>query len=170
MELFILAGAIALLGLALAAVRLLAGEASDTLKVTSKTSYNYTRKKYFLTKSEKDFYDKLVATLGSECAIFAQVHLSSILDHQVKGQNWKAALSHIQRKSVDFLICDKQYLSPKVVIELDDATHSRPDRLERDEIVNNLLHNAGIACLRVPYQDVNNLNQIVSEIRKYLVA
>src|SRR5690606_2033972 len=168
MELFILAGAIAVFGLALGGINTLVEGSDAAVRVSNKPSYNYTKKKYFLTKSEKDFYDNLMSRIGNECVIFAQVHLSSILDHQVKGQSWKAALSHIQRKSVDFLICDKRYLSPLLVIELDDTSHSRPDRMERDEIVNNLLRASGTPCLRVSYQEASNIDQVASEIRKYL--
>lgn len=141
---------------------------SNTEKPSTPTKYQYQRKKYFLTKAEKDFYDKLAASVGNECVIFAQVHLSSILDHEVNGQSWKGALSHIQRKSVDFLICDKKYLSPKIVIELDDYTHSWKHRQERDEIVNTLLQNSGIKILRISPQDAQNIEQITSEIRKAL--
>lgn len=133
------------------------------------TNYQYRRKQYFLTRTEKDFYDRLNASVGSECVIFAQVHLSSILDHEVDGQSWKGALSHIQRKSVDFLICDKKYLSPKIVIELDDYTHSWKHRQERDEVVNTLLQRSGINFLRISPQDAQNIEKITSEVRKVLV-
>lgn len=47
------------------------------------------------------------------------------MDHKIKGQNWQGALSHIDRKSVDIVLCDKNYIAPKLVIELDDKSHER---------------------------------------------
>lgn len=169
MELFGLAVFLIIVALAAGVVKGLLKDSSHlSTDESSKTNYQYQRKQYFLTKTEKDFYDKLADSVGNECVIFAQVHLSSILDHEINGQSWKGALSHIQRKSVDFLICDKKYLSPKIVIELDDYTHSWKHRQERDEVVNTLLQKSGINFLRVSSQDAQNIEKITSEIRKAL--
>lgn len=130
--------------------------------------YKYRRRNYFLTKTEKEFYDSLTLAIGQECRVFPQVHLSSILDHEVKGQSWKGALSHIQRKSVDFLVCDNTYLSPKLVIELDDPSHERSDRKERDGIVEKILNEAGVPLLRLRHNEPWNMEQVVSKIKESL--
>src|SRR3989344_3033117 len=80
--------------------------------------YKYKRKGFFLTRAEHECFDALVAAIGNDYLIFAQVHLPTLLDNKVVGQNWRAALAHINRKSVDFVLCDKAYLSPKLAIEL----------------------------------------------------
>ncbi|MFH1246176.1 MAG: DUF2726 domain-containing protein [Candidatus Liptonbacteria bacterium] len=86
--------------------------------------------------------------VGNEYRIFAQVHLSTLVDNKIVGQNWLAAFRHISEKSVDFVLCDKAYLSAKLVIELDDKTHERPERQERDREVERILKEAGIPLLR----------------------
>ena len=55
--------------------------------------------------------------------MFPQVHLSALLDHKVKGQDWRIAFRHINGKSVDYVLCDKATLQPVYAIELDDYTH-----------------------------------------------
>jgi very-short-patch-repair endonuclease len=50
---------------------------------------------------------------------------------------------------VDFVVCDPATLRPRVVIELDEPTHARPERQERDEVVEALLEKAGLAYVRV---------------------
>lgn len=119
-----------------------------------KPKYLYNRKQFFMTRAEHGFYKTLLEAVGDRYFIFAQVHLPTLLDHKVHGQNWHAAFAHINRKSVDFVLCDKDYISPKLAIELDDSSHERPDRQERDRIVENILENAGVPLLRVK----NNLN------------
>lgn len=134
---------------------ILAGIAAFFVSLTSseekaeKAKYQYTAKRSIMTAAEQDFYNALGMAVGQEYRIFARVSLGSILDEKVKGQNWKAARSHINRKSVDFLLCDKEYLSPKLAIELDDKTHEREDRVERDIEVERILKAAGIPLLRV---------------------
>lgn len=114
-----------------------------------KSPYQYLAKKLFLTRAEHECYDALIAAVGNEYHIFAQVHLGSILDETVRGQNWKAARSHIDRKSIDFLLCDKNYISPKLAIELDDKSHQLPQRQIRDTEVERILREAGIPLLRL---------------------
>jgi len=114
-----------------------------------KPKYRYNRKQFFLTRAEHECYDALIAAVGDKYHIFAQVHLPTILDNKVKGQDWRAALAHINRKSVDFVLCDKVYISPKLAIELDDKSHERPDRQERDQEVERILADAGIPLLRL---------------------
>ena len=114
-----------------------------------KAKYRYNRKNFFLTRAEHECYDALIEAVGQEYRIFAQVHLPTLVDHTIRGQDWRAALAHINRKSVDFVLCDKPYLSPKLAIELDDKSHERPDRQERDREVERILHQAGVPLLRL---------------------
>lgn len=114
-----------------------------------KPKYEYKRRAFFMTKAEHEFYDTLSKAVGNEYLIFAQVHLPTLLDNKVVGQNWRGAFRHISEKSVDFVLCDKVYISPKLAIELDDRTHERPERQERDHEVERMLKNAGMPLLRL---------------------
>ncbi len=50
----------------------------------------------------------------------------------------------IDRKHVDFVLCDPHTMRPLVGIELDDATHGRVSRQARDEFVDEVLAAAGL--------------------------
>ncbi len=132
--------------------------------VEEKVKYYYTRKNFFMTKAEHGCYDALVEAVGSDYRIFAQVHLPTLVDHTIRGQDWRAALAHINRKSVDFVLCDKAYLSPKLAIELDDKSHERADRQERDREVECILREAGLPLLRVPNHSNLDPNKLKEEI------
>lgn len=146
MNLYIIAGIIVALVIGLAILKAIV-EGSDDQHERPK--YRYARKQFFLTRAEHEFYDALIAAVGDKYHVFAQVHLPTILDNKVKGQDWRAALAHINRKSVDFVLCDKAYISPKLAIELDDKSHERPDRQERDKEVERILADAGVQLLRI---------------------
>ena len=122
-----------------------------------KSLYKYTRKEFFISRPEHEFFDILVEILGSKYHIFTQVHLPTILDHKIKGQTWKAAFSHINGKSVDFVICDKAYIKPLLAIELDDKSHDRLGRIERDSEVERMLQEAGMPLLR--FENHGNFNK-----------
>ncbi len=146
MNLYILAGIFIALVVVLTGLKVFLEDENDEKE---KPKYRYTRKQFFLTRAEHECYDALVAAVGEKYHIFAQVHLPTILDNKAKGQNWRAALAHINRKSVDFVLCDKAYISPKLAIELDDKSHERPDRQERDREVERILSDAGVPLLRL---------------------
>lgn len=136
--------------------------------VEEKAKYRYNRKNFFLTRAEHECYDTLVEAVGAEYRIFAQVHLPTLVDHTVRGQDWRAALAHINRKSVDFVLCDKAYLSPKLAIELDDKSHERPDRQERDHEVERILREAGIPLLRLENHGNFNSSDLARRIQESL--
>ncbi len=121
-----------------------------------KIEFKYKKKDSILTKPEMDFYREISSVLSEKYVLLPQVHLSSILEHKIAGQNWKSALNHIQRKSVDFVIFEKQNLEPKIVIEVDDSSHEREDRIERDGIVKEIFELAGLIFLRTGYRSLNN--------------
>ena len=61
-------------------------------------------------------------------------------------------LNKILAKHIDFVLCDPGNLQPIVCIELDDPSHNRPERIERDVFVNKAFESAGIPLLRIPTQ------------------
>ena len=89
--------------------------------------------------------------------VVPQVHLSALLNHKVKGQNWKGAFQHINGKSVDFVLLSKENAKPICAIELDDSSHDRNDRLSRDEEVERIFKQAKIPLAR--FRNINNLSR-----------
>ena len=69
--------------------------------------YQYKQKDFFMSRAEHECYDALVTAVGDRYHVFPQVHLPSIIDNKVVGQNWNGAFRHISQKSVDFVLCDK---------------------------------------------------------------
>jgi very-short-patch-repair endonuclease len=114
----------------------------------SKSPYNYKKKDFIMSRAEHEFFDILVEVVGNQYYVFPQIHLSTILDNKVVGQNWRGAFRHIDEKSVDFVICDKAYIKPILAIELDDRTHEREDRKGRDGEVERILNESGLVLLR----------------------
>lgn len=130
----------------------------------SKKVYSYKLKLFLLSKPEHELFDLLVQNFGDKFHIFPQVHLSSIFDHKIKGQNWWGAFSHINRKSIDFLFCDKAYIKPILGIELDDSSHNRLDRIERDKEVVSIFQTSGLPLLRFENHGKFDHQEIIGKI------
>lgn len=145
----IIFGIVIVLAIIVAAGSAFSGGGANSRKKREKPKYRYQKQKFFMSKTEHECYKALTKALGADFYIFAQVHLSTIVDHKVKGQSWKGAFSHINQKSVDFVVCNKEYISPVLAVELDDSTHGRPDRQKRDVEVERILEDANVPLLRI---------------------
>ena len=121
-----------------------------------------------MTKGENEFFQVLTKILQNKYYIFPQIHLTTFLEHKVMGQTWKGAKAHIDRLSVDYVICDKKYLSPMIAIELDDSTHNRGDRIVRDTEVERILQEAKVPLIRIPYTDRFKEEEIKEKVSQYL--
>lgn len=141
---------------------------SKTSINASKKGYKYKRKDFFMSRAEHECYDTLIVAVGGKYYVFPQVHLPTLIDNKVVGQNWKGAFSHISQKSVDFVLCDKLYISPKLAIELDDKTHERQDRIDRDGIVERIFKDAGLPLLRLENRGRFNPTELLEKINTVL--
>ena len=116
---------------------------------SAKNIYNYRAKSKIMTSAEMRFHTKLLEVFtDNRYYVYPQVHLATFLEHKIKGQNWKGAFLHINGKSIDFLIVRKDNLSVVCAIELDDYTHDRVDRIERDKEIERIFEQAKIPLIR----------------------
>lgn len=72
------------------------------------------------------------------------------VDKQQWGPQWQAQFNRISRKHVDFVILEKSSSAILGIIELDDSSHQRLDRQNRDRFVDRALERAGIPILHYP--------------------
>ena len=109
-----------------------------------------------MTKTEQSFYRFLYETFSDEYLIFPQVHLSALVATKDIGKRAWAAFMHVNGKSVDYVLCDRETLLTVCAIELDDWTHSWKSRIRRDREVERLLSEAGVPMVRI--KDPANVN------------
>lgn len=125
----------------------------------------YDLQQSLLTPTEEVFYEILKEVVGDSYQIIPQVQLSKIM--KVRDSNFNYTNYHdfnqINKKSIDFVLYD-QSLKAYLAIELDDYTHSRPDRIRRDEFVGKIMSEAGLRLLRVPVSPHYDLRKLKSEI------
>ncbi len=133
----------------------LSSHSNNKKKVFKNNIYHYAAKSSLMSKTEDDFFVKLERVVNERYYVFPQVHLSAILDHRVKGQEWKYAFSHINGKSVDYVLCSRATLKPTYAIELDDYTHDQPNRRERDLEVERIFDAANLPLVRFRNKDVS---------------
>lgn len=137
----------------------------DTQKLAGK-QYYYGRKKAVMTDRELGFYRRLEKIVADKYYIFPQMHLSAMMFNKTGGRYRRIAFQRINRTSVDFVLCDKDTLSPVYAIELDDRTHDTELRMKRDLGVEMMLEGVGIPLVR--FRNVERMadDEIVEKLRE----
>ena len=100
----------------------------------------YERKPFLFDNiSEFNLYKILLELFGDKYHIFPQVNYSHLI--QPRKSTWEEERRHrsrIDRKSADFIFCDKERVVPKLIIELDGSVHNFKSKQTRDEFINEL--------------------------------
>lgn len=123
------------------------------LSKTEEDALKYFNKKasIFDTKTEAGMYKILPELYGDKFYIFAQVNLTHFIEPNVSFdyRERMRLRSRIDRKSIDFLLCNKEHAAPQLVIELDGGSHSTPRRMDRDGLVDSMMAEAGMPILHL---------------------
>ena len=111
----------------------------------------YHLKPDFLSPAELNLYHVLRSVVGGRAAVLAKVLLGDLFYPKTGDRTENTQYRNkIDRKHVDFLLCEPQTMRPLAGIELDDASHSRADREERDRFVERVYQAARLPLVRIP--------------------
>lgn len=125
----------------------------------------YIKKNYFFSVAEVKFYDLLKEILGDKYLIFPKVRISDLVQPKY-GKEKYIYFNKIKSKHVDFLVCDKNPVKSKVIIELDDSSHDKRNRQERDEFVDEVFANVGIPIAHVRVRQEYKKEEIIKQIQE----
>lgn len=123
-----------------------------------KTPSNLHIKRQFLTHHERAFYKKLDTIINGRFKIMCQVRLVYVVAINPKYRVGKIGLAYFRRISqwhCDFVLIDNDF-NVICVIELDDNSHNRADRIKRDNYFNLVFNQAGMRLLR--FKNIKDIN------------
>jgi very-short-patch-repair endonuclease len=132
----------------------------------------FASRELLFTPEERSFLGVLEQALDSRYRVFGKVRLGDIIK-PAKGLDAgrrTATQNRINQKHLDFVICTANKLALVGVLELDDRSHGRPDRGERDEFVDRALASAGIPLLRFPARQGYALQEVRTKLEELMRA
>ena len=101
-----------------------------------------------MTKNELAFYKALLPIATSKnLAVFSKVRIADLLEPIEGSSSWQTAFNKISAKHVDFVLCETNHIRPLLAIELDDNSHQRADRDNRDIFVDKAFASAGLPII-----------------------
>jgi len=130
--------------------------------------YNYVEKSNLLSPPELIFFNILRKAVRDNETVFAKVRQADILEvkGEKRGTNFWKAFNKISQKHVDFVICDNKTSKPLIVIELNDKSHLRQDRIIRDTELRDALKKTSIRLVEIPVSSsftVENIQKSIYE-------
>ena len=125
---------------------------------------NYKIKEEFITENELKLY-KVLKKVAYELKldIFTQVALNRILEINNRRKQQQLR-NRIDRKSIDFVLYDEKTKKIVCCIELDDSTHEREERIERDLFLDKIFKDT-IKLIRIKVQNYYDYNKILNMIK-----
>lgn len=113
-------------------------------------TYPYFKNTALLTPAEISFRHTLKMVVGNTYEINSKVRLADLISvHKgLSKSEWSKSFNQIKAKHLDFVLIDKETTEILCVIELDDATHNKPERHKRDNFLDAALKSANLPLLR----------------------
>lgn len=130
-------------------------------------SFPYHLRDHFLSPAEHSFYLVLKQAVADWALVCPKVSLGDVFYVRSSDASlFRTYTNRIDRKHVDFLLCDPKTLKPMAGIELDDKSHRREDRQERDQFVEHVFAAAQLPLVRLSAKhgySVQALTQILRQ-------
>lgn len=103
-----------------------------------------------LTPREQAFYFILESICQrNEWKLLVKLRLADIVTVRKGTDGYMSFFNRVKAKHTDFVICDPKTMEILAGVELDDPSHIRADRAERDEFVDRVYEAAGIPLIHV---------------------
>lgn len=123
------------------------------------------RKKYLLTKNEYSFLQKLKSVAKeNNLNILCKIRLADLIEPlpNKNKSEWYTEFNKIKSKHIDFVLVTEN-MKVVMLIELEDSSHSKSDRIERDNFINSTLKQVGYNLICV-YNNSEAVNIIESAL------
>jgi Protein of unknown function (DUF2726)/Topoisomerase DNA binding C4 zinc finger len=138
-------------------------------KAPDQLEYPYSIRDDFLSPAEHSFFMVLKSVVSDSAWISIKVGLGDLFYAKSSdGSKYRTYTNKIDRKHVDFLLCDPKTVHPIVGLELDDKSHQRSDRQARDEFVENVFRAAKLPLVRIPVKHSYSVKELQEILKPYL--
>jgi hypothetical protein len=140
------------------------------LKVRSKREpeYPYRKADSLFSPAERSFFGVLEKAAGGKYRVLGKIRLADVISPKggLSRSDRQKAFNRIVSKHIDFALCKRDDLSLLCAIELDDSSHKRRDREDRDDFLENALNAAAIPFIRFAARASYNVQEVREEIGK----
>jgi hypothetical protein len=130
----------------------------------------YRKRDYLLSGPERALFETLLRVAGDQHHVLAKVRFADVVWlPKLTAHRW-LHWNRIAQKHLDFVLCDRKYIEPLLVVELEASTTRSGHAEERTEFVGAALAAAGIPLLRLPVRRSYSADEVGEIVRRRLAA
>lgn len=120
----------------------------------------YKRRKKYMSYYERCFYNifKEIADKNN-LEIQPQINLATIIKKKPNTKYYNDLY-----RNIDFGLFTKDYEDILLLIEINDKTHDKPERIERDKKVKRIIEEAGIKLIRFHTKYQNEKDYVINKV------
>lgn len=120
------------------------------------------------TPAEKKFLHVLDQALGKEFRIYGKVRIADTIlpKRTLSRKKWNRHFFQISSKHFDYVLCDRTSMDPICVIELNDRSHQKKERIKRDQLVEKACRSANLPLIWIAVQKEYDKREIQHQIKK----
>ena len=129
----------------------------------------YQRNSVLLSAAERSFLGVLEQALGEGYRVCPKVRVADAISvrRPFHRGEWQRAFNRISSKHFDFILCRSTDLKIACAVELDDSTHQRNDRQERDMFLGDVCSVSSLPLLRFPAKGAYTVSDIRERLAPY---
>jgi hypothetical protein len=126
----------------------------------------YRRHDSLFTPAEFHFLHTLRAALPAHLEVFGKVRVADVLRpvEKLDRKAWRSAFNRITGKHLDFVLCERDSGRLVCALELNDRSHSRLERQERDQFIVTACREASFPLLMIPAARIYEVEKLRSAI------
>lgn len=130
-------------------------------RVITDNQVRYSKKPSLLTPLEKEYYSEFCQIFAGKYIVFPQINLASVVNKDTQG------FRNELFRNIDFGVFTAE-LDLVLLIEINDRSHLRPDRVERDKSVKKICKKAHIPLVTFWTKDGINRQEFIAQFSKYV--
>lgn len=123
----------------------------------------YAIKKNYLSRTERAFMEQLKKIKPERYAVIPQVALVTVID-KLTMNSYRNELFRV----IDFMFADKETYEPLLLVELNDSSHLKAERAERDKKVNEIVAGAGMPLVTFWTNERNSPEDVRKTVLKHI--
>jgi hypothetical protein len=136
------------------------------LRARGDEAYPYVRNEALFTPAERSFLGALDRAVGPEYRVFGKVRVADVVSvRRMRDRSrWRQAFNRISPRHFDYVLCSKDDLGVVAVVELNDRSHRRRDRQDRDAFLVGLCDAIGLPLVQVPARKSYSVQALRAEL------
>ncbi len=126
----------------------------------------YDKNSHLFSPAERSFFGVLNQAVQDKAIVLGKVRVADVLKPAkgMKRSDWQKAFNRISSKHVDYVLCNPDDLAILAVVELDDKSHTKGKRIERDRFLDAACKGAGLPIHRFKAQTAYNFTEVRNEL------